>query len=86
MIYLIITLTVIFVEKLANVSPLQCHEARLTYYNTVNYTKPRIIPNGSPLDVAGLCRKSRHPPQIKGLTLKLGDYEEMQNRRKSGQK
>ena len=73
-------------EKLANVSPLQYHEARLTYYNITIYVKPRIIPTGSPLDVAGLCRKSRHPPQIKGLTLKLGDYEEMQNRRKSGQK
>lgn len=62
MIYLIITLTVIIVEELANVSPLQYHEARLTYYYTINYANYRITPNGSPLDVAGLCGKSLHPP------------------------
>ena len=62
MIYLIIALAVIIVEELANVSPPKCHEARLTYYYTINYTKSRIIPNGSPLDVVGLCEKSLHPP------------------------
>lgn len=62
MIYLIITLTVIIVEILANVSQLQYHEARLTYYYTINYANSRIIPNGSLFDAAGLCRKSLHPP------------------------
>jgi len=61
-IIIIIALTVIIVEKFANVSPPQYHEARLTYYYTINYTNSRIIPNGSPLDVAWLCRKSLHPP------------------------
>lgn len=59
---LIITLTVIILEGLTNVSPLQYQEARLTYYYTINYTNYRTAPSGSPLDVAGLCRKSLHPP------------------------
>ena len=62
MILIIIALTVIIVEELANVSPLQYHEARLTYYYIINYANYRITPSGSPLDVAGLCRKSMHPP------------------------
>jgi len=61
-IYIIIVLTVIIVEKLANVSPPPYHEARLTYYNTANYLKPSIIPNGSLLKWDGLCGKSLHPP------------------------
>lgn len=61
-IYIIIVLAVIVMENLAKVSPPPYHEARLTYYNTATYVKPRIIPNGSLFDVAGLCRKSLHPP------------------------
>ena len=60
--YIIALTVIIIVEKLTNVSPQKYHEARLTYYYTINYANYRIAPSGSPLDVAGLCRKSLHPP------------------------
>ena len=62
MILIIMAMTVIIVEEFANVSPQKYNEARLTYYNITIYVKPRITPSGSPLVVAGLCRKSLHPP------------------------
>lgn len=45
MILIIIAMTVIIVEEFANVSPLQCNEARLTYYNITIYVKPCITPS-----------------------------------------
>ena len=58
----IIALTVIIVVKLANVSPPQYHETRLTYSYTIIWTNLLNNPKRITIDAGGVPLKIRAPP------------------------
>lgn len=61
-IYIIIVLAVIIVEKLANVSPPQYHEARLTYSYTIILSNLANNPKRITIRCGRGALKTRGPP------------------------